>query len=130
MGKVIRNKTYVDADYKVLNSKVNSFIKKIAREDLINHEFRLSNGVYSMKLTFLVDPEEKSESVVSGKIMRSKTYVDADFKVMNSKVNSFTKKIEFEDLIGTNYDTDNGIYGTNIFYMTEVKPKEEAPKAV
>lgn len=125
MGKIIRNKTYVDADYKVMNSKVNSFIKKIALEDLKSHSFKFSNGVYMTKISFLIDPEDKSEAPTSGKILRSKTYVDADFKVLNSKCNSFTKKIDPLDYVDTCDDVDNGLYGTQIFYMAEVKPKEE-----
>lgn len=63
------------------------------------------------------------------KIIRSKTYADADFKVMNSKANSFLKKIAKEDLINVSYQATNGIYSINIIYLAEVKAKEETRTA-
>lgn len=63
------------------------------------------------------------------KIIRSKTYVDADYKTLNSKVNSFVKKIAREDLISTNFQINNGTYAIHIMYMAEVKPKVEASTA-
>lgn len=63
------------------------------------------------------------------KILRSKTYVDADYKVLNSKVNSFIKKIDREDLVSKDFAISNGVYAINIFYMAEVKPQAEKPTA-
>lgn len=57
------------------------------------------------------------------KVVRSKIYSLPDFKELNSKVNSFLKKIAKEDLVAVNFDVEGNLYNVQIVYMQEVAPK-------
>lgn len=60
MEKVIRSKIYSLPDFKALNSKVNAFLKKIAREDLMSVNFVVEGNLYNVQVVYMQEVAPKA----------------------------------------------------------------------